>query len=311
MYTPPLRNHYESILASLLGSNKSIKSSRLLQAYVTFSEMLSDTHQNLTDAYNDIQSKYADYPYAILPLSPRQCKNLQVDRLKEFTDIPFGDFLLYVIPDVVCDPRVLLEHYSEYIIDHELNEPQLAHQIISIKLKSYQNIASNNHSTAMSEAPPKVHDGLGGQIHQNTGNDSFSTIYHHYKKDQKHPLHEKYFKIFYSDINLHKLNPNELSTRLIGSSGKQLSELLNILLSDLQLTRSQSIEMVRDFFCNNGQAVKISKRQPIYNYVQNKDQAKRVKLLNKALKIMAKFSPLELICAISLRKKEGIVNERN
>ena len=118
MYTPPFWNHYVSILTDILGSNKTIKSSRLLQAYVTFSEILSCTDQDLTDAYNDIRNKYADYPYAILTLSPRQCNNLQLDKIKEYTDIGLLDFLLYVIPDVVCDPRGLLEHYQEYSIDH-------------------------------------------------------------------------------------------------------------------------------------------------------------------------------------------------
>ena len=50
MYTPPLRNHYASILTSLLGASNQLKSSRLLQAYVTFSAMLSDTNQELAES---------------------------------------------------------------------------------------------------------------------------------------------------------------------------------------------------------------------------------------------------------------------
>jgi hypothetical protein len=271
--------------------------------------MLSDTDQDLAESYNSIRKKYADYPYAVLPLSHRQCNGLQQEELKEFTDIPFEEFLLYVIPDVICDPHSLMEHYREYMIDHELDQLKLVHHIISIKLNTYQTITT--HSTAAASSPDKVHDGLGGQIQQHTGNDTFTTIYQYYKKDQKHPLPEKIFKTFYADINLHKLNPNELSPRLIGSSDKKLSELLNILFCDLQLTRSQSIKMVRDFFCSNNQASKICQGQEIYNFVQTKDVTQRVKLVNKALKLMAKFSPLDLICAISLRKKEGTVNERN
>lgn len=311
MYTPPLRNHYASILTSLLGTNSPLKSSKLLQAYVTFSAMLSYSNQDFTEAYNDIRKKYADYPYAVLPLSHRQCKGLQQEELKEFTDIPFEEFLLYVIPDVVCDPQSLMDHYREYMIDHELDQLKLVHHTISIKLNTYQTIAAHSPSTTAASTPDKVRDGLGSQVQEYSCNDSFTTIYQYYKKNQKHPLPEKIFKAFYSDINLHKLNPNELSPRLIGSSDKQLSELLNILFCDLQLTRSQSIQMVRDFFCSNNQASKICQGQRIYNFVQTKDTTKRIKLLNKALKLMAKFSPLDLICSISLRKKEGTVNERN
>lgn len=311
MYTPPLRNHYASILTSLLGASSPLKSSRLLQAYVTFSTMLSDTDRDLAESYNSIRKKYADYPYAVLPLSHRQCNGFQQEDLKEFTDIPFEEFLLHVIPDVVCDPQSLMEHYREYMIDHELDQLKLVHHLISIKLNTYQTITAHNHSTITASPPDKVRDRLGCQIQQHTGNDTFTTIYQYYKKDQKNPLPEKIFKSFYADINLHKLNPNELSPRLIGSSDRKLSELLNILFGDLQLTRSQSIEMVRDFFCSNNQASKICQRQEIYNFVQTKDTTKRIKLLNKALKLMAKFSPLDLICAISLRKKEGTVNERN
>lgn len=311
MYTPPLRNHYESILTRLLGTCSPLKSSRLLQAYVTFSAVLSDTNQNLAESYNDIRKKYSDYPYAILSLSRQQCSKFQSEDLKEFTDIPFEVFLLHVIPDVVCDPHSLMEHYREYTIDCELDQLKFVHHIISIKLNTYQTIAAHSHSLAAANPPDKVRDGLGGQIQEHTGNDSFTTIYQHYKKDQKHPLPEKFFKTFYADINLHKLNPNELSPRLIGSSDKKISELLNILFCDLQLTRSQSIQMVRDFFCSNNQASIICQGQEIYNFVQTKDTSKRVKLLNKALKLMAKFSPLDLICAISLRKKESTVNEQN
>ena len=88
MYTPSLRNHYASILTSLLGASSPLKSSRLLQAYVTFSAMLSDTDRDLAESYNSIRKKYADYPYAVLPLSNRQCNGLQQEDLKKFTNIP-------------------------------------------------------------------------------------------------------------------------------------------------------------------------------------------------------------------------------
>lgn len=39
MYTPPSRDRYISILTAVLGGTADIKSSKLLQAYATFSAM--------------------------------------------------------------------------------------------------------------------------------------------------------------------------------------------------------------------------------------------------------------------------------
>ena len=47
MYSPPLRNHYVSILSSILGHDEEFKSSKLLQAYVTFSAMISAMYLKL------------------------------------------------------------------------------------------------------------------------------------------------------------------------------------------------------------------------------------------------------------------------
>lgn len=290
MYAPSLRIHYESILASILDFSSTVQSSKLLQAYATFSAMLL-TGQTPANAYNQIQLKYSNYKYALLYLSPEQCKKLTQDKLIDFTDITLQDFLICITPDIVCDPFALMEHSGECITDHQLDQFQLVHHIIAVKLNSYQKIAPNTGTTVTS--------------------DVFSAIYHHYTKSEKYPLSEKNFKIFYSDINLYELNPGELSPKLIHSSRKMMTDLLSILFGELQLTRAQSIKMVRDFFCGNVQAVEIYNDQQIHNFVKNKDYANRVKLLNKALKLMAKFSPLELISEISLRKKEGVVNEKN
>ena len=57
MYAPSLRIHYESILASILDFSSTVQSSKLLQAYATFSAMLL-TGQTPANAYNQLQHKY-------------------------------------------------------------------------------------------------------------------------------------------------------------------------------------------------------------------------------------------------------------
>ena len=294
MHSPPLRNHYISILSSILGQDEEFKSSKLLQAYVTFSVMTSDDATS-RESYSSICKKYANYRKALLRISNQQCKTLCSEEMAKYVDLSFQDFLTYVTPDIVCDPVSLMMHYREYKSIYELDHIQLLHHIIAIKLNSYQKITSSPNT--ISPGNPK--------------DDPLTLIYNQYKENEANPLPINVFKDLYSAINVHPLDPRELSPKLIGSSSKHLSELLEILFNELQLTRAQSLRMVRDFFCDNHQAVRISMEQDIYPFIQNKDNGTRIKLINKALKLMAKFSPLELICAISLRKKDGTANERN
>ena len=293
MYSPPLRNQYNSILSSILGQEE-FKSSKLLQAYVTFSAMISDD-TTPSESYSSICKKYADYKRALLRISNQQCNALRYEEMAEYIALPFQDFLTYVTPDIVCDPISLMMHYRNYNGMYELDHIQLLHHIIAIKLNSYQTITSSPNTKSTGDLK----------------DDPLILIYNHYKENEANPLPINIFKDLYSAINVHPLDPRELSPKLFGSSGKYLSELLGILFNELQLTRAQSLRMVRDFFCDNHQAVRISKEQDIYPFIQNKDNGSRIKLINKALKLMTKFSPLELICAISLRKKDGTANERN
>ena len=86
MYTPPLKNRYSTMLSDILGSTKNMKSSLLLQAYATFSAMLS-TGQNPMDAYKSVRDKYADYPHALLRLPAQVFKNTQTNTLADFISI--------------------------------------------------------------------------------------------------------------------------------------------------------------------------------------------------------------------------------
>lgn len=294
MYAPPLRSHYESILSSILGEERKSKSSLLLQAYVTFSAMISNDVTPL-ESYSSLCKEYVDYRRALLRITDQQCKSLRYEEIAKFVDLPLQDFLTYVTPDIVCDPVALMMHYHDYNSKHKLDQIQLIHHIIAIKLNSYQKIPLNQRLESIRDLK----------------DDALTLIYRQYKENENNPLPISAFKDFYSAINVHLLDPDELSPKLFGSSGKLLSELLDILFNDLQLTRVQSLKMVRDFFCDNHQAVKITMEQDIYPFIQNKDNSSRIKLTNKALKLMAKFSPLELACAISLRKKDGTANERN
>lgn len=65
MYSPPLRSHYEELLSSILGVSKQFKSSQLLQAYATFSYMLSSGEAPL-EAEISLSKKYKDYKKALL-----------------------------------------------------------------------------------------------------------------------------------------------------------------------------------------------------------------------------------------------------
>ena len=295
MYSPPLRSHYESLLSSILGVSKQFKSSQLLQAYATFSYMLSSGEEPL-EAVISLSKKYEDYQKALLPLSKQQCKNIRYKEVEKYIDISLEDFLIYVTPDIVCDPQALMKAYHNLSHEDKLDLHQFLHHILSIKLLSFQDIRPS-HNRESSEEMEK--------------DDVFTFIYHIYRCKEPRPLRSETFKAFYSAINLHKLNPINLAPRVLGTTDKKLNDLLSILFNDLQLTRMQSLNMIHDFFCFNAQSVRISHEQQVYNFMQIKDGDSRIKLVNKALRLMAKFSPLELIYSISLRKKDGVANERN
>ena len=113
MYSSPLRNHYISILSSILGQDEEFKSSKLLQAYVTFSAMTSADVTPM-ESYRSICKKYADYRRALLRISNQQCKALRYEEIAEYVALPFQDFLTYVTPDIVCDPVSLMMQYRDY-----------------------------------------------------------------------------------------------------------------------------------------------------------------------------------------------------
>ena len=83
MYSPPLRNHYVSILSSILGQDEEFKSSKLLQAYVTFSAMISDD-TTPSESYSSICKKYTDYKRALLRISNQQCNALRYEEMAEY-----------------------------------------------------------------------------------------------------------------------------------------------------------------------------------------------------------------------------------
>lgn len=209
MYSSPLRCHYESILTSILGQDANFKSSKLLQAYVTLSAMLSSEQEPL-DAYSSICKKYTEYKSAILHITNQQCKNLCYAEIAKYVDLPFQDFLEYVTPDVVYAPSTLMAYYHDYSSNLQLDQIQLLHHIFAVKLNTYQKITLKQ----LSESTEDVND------------DPLTLIYSHYKAKEHNPIPIDVFKIFYSAINLHQLDPSELSPRLIGSSNKQLGQII-------------------------------------------------------------------------------------
>ena len=171
MYSPPLRNHYISILSSILRQDEEFKSSRLLQAYVTFSAMIS-TGLTPPEAYSLICVKYSNYKKALLRISKQQGKTISYEEIKKYIDISFQDFMKYVTPDIVCDPIALMTYYHSYISQYELDHVQLLHHIIAIKLNSYQTITYGSNTKSSSDLK----------------DDPLTLIYNQYRENETNPL---------------------------------------------------------------------------------------------------------------------------
>lgn len=79
---------------------------------------------------------------------------------------------------------------------------------------------------------------------------------------------------------------------------------MELLFVDLQLTRNQAYKMVADFHLRGLQTQSIQKGLKVYNYIKQKDAQTREALIQSALILIAKISPLEIFCAISTWKRQ-------
>lgn len=135
MFNSLVRLKLEACLAPLLPPHFKIKSSTLLQAYATFRTIQEHRTDDFSAAYTEIQSQRSNYPLGILQIQQASISPAYPPAFHEFLTLTPEDFLRYIVSDLVCRPKELLQIYHKQRKDNFL---LLAHYIITIKLISYE-----------------------------------------------------------------------------------------------------------------------------------------------------------------------------
>lgn len=289
MYNLDIRKEVVSLLNPLCGCIDNVKDSYLFRAYITIKAMRLEGSDSPRKAYEQIKKYAESFEFSILKFrrfpDPHELETIY----DFFMRITLCDFLTYAIPEAVCDPHrtiILLEKYLP-----EKSEMEWAHHIIQIRKLGYQIHSAKSF--------------VGGKNNEDFQAHLYSA-YCELEKGDKLP--QKLFQKLYSAINSFELLPSELQPSTIGFSIKDIEDLMGILTEKLQMTRDQQKALVTRFFISKAQASQIIDEETLYNFVVCKDRNQRTMLVTKALRLIAKIPPLELLCAISTRKKTSGVN---
>lgn len=292
MYNTDMRKQIVHLLSSVLGPADSIKNSRLLQVYSTLCEMAKTGITQPSAAHAQVMAQYAPYQHALFKTLHFPSADTFEKICRVLSHISYRDFLTYVVPGIACDPQRVIDLFQKHF-PHQRNI-ELTHHIIQIRLLVYQmDKLSFSKQKISSEGYDDILDKL-YNFYQNSNNEIC--------------LPKNLFLRFYSAINTFQLSPKSLAPHALGFKNKDIAELMHILTDELQMTRAQQLEMAARYFIYKDQAAQILADEKLYNFVSCKDEKTRKKLANKALRLITKIPPLELMCAISIRKKAGPVN---
>lgn len=287
MYDAGARKQVISIFAQMYGPGKQWKDSDLLRWYTTLKAMRETqivqpdmAHQTVIGQFSTYKYGYASAPSSL----SLEGYNLLCTGILCFS---YLDFLTYVVPGLVCDPKQTLDLFQRY--KPGISCVERTHHIMQIKLLA----------SGVSSAATKKHNA-------NSGDSSIDQLYDEYLLTEKaDALSKEYFSKLYLAITAFEMAPNSLLPKAKGAGFKRenLEQLMQILTDELQMTRDQQLDMLAEFFIKKAQARQIVSNQKLYNFTACKDETTRIKHSNKALRLISKIPPSELICAISVRKK--------
>lgn len=279
MYNRSLRIDLVAKYNQYIGKTDAVRDSALLQAYATF-YALRELDPDSEKAYRMMWERYGDHSLqkAISPPFDQEYQRT----MEAFLSYSLEEFLIYIVPGIVCDPEKLMRKFQQYAI----SDPVVCvHHIIQIRHAAY----------LMEDATHKAFS--------DSYEDVLDKMYRVYESRQKRALPKDFFLGLYGVINTFQLNQNAIAPSFVGFKEKDIDLLMSILSDQLQMTRQQQTEMVYRFYIHQEQAKKILENQTLYNFVACKDEKLRVRQATTAIKLIAKISPMELLCAINTRKK--------
>lgn len=262
MYNTGLRGKIISLFAPVLGGGETIKDSLLLQTYATLCEMFRTKIPQPQMAYAKVREQYASCRHALSAKLKLPAEAVFTEISRNLREIPFEEFLIYVVPGIACDPkRVVAVFRKQYPQKSDL---ELTHHIIQIRYLVYQmeKISSSK------QASPGGYD------------DILDKLYDYYQTLERNiPLPKSLFLQLYSAINTFQLEPQSLAPHTLGFKEKDITELMQILTDELQMTRQQQVEMIARYFVYGDQASQIVYSEKLHNYIVCKDEKLRIILI--------------------------------
>lgn len=283
------RNRIMNILSKRYGQNISMRDSNLLRLYSTMKAMYDTGLNQPESAYETVLAQYSMYQFGPIFNNGTLSPVFFYDVWPDISKLSYLDFLTYVVPGIACDPKRTLAIFQKYIPAFGCIEQ--THHILQIKL--------------VAEKLKKQKSKDKNRIDQ---------LYRAYLEQEKcHVLEKEIFAKLYLSINAFEMRTSELSPKHQGAgfTVNQLTELTDTLTNKLQMTRTQQLDMIAEYFVKKQQARQIINNQQLYNFTVCKDEKTRVQLATKALRLITKIPPMESICAISIQKKsEGRTNTK-
>lgn len=300
MFNLAERDRIIDVLSLKYGKKVKVRDSGLLRLFATMKAMYDTGINQPERAYETVLAKYSTYQYGCISKNSGLSPVFFYDKWSEISKLSYLDFLTYVVPGIVCDPKKTLDIFQK--VKPEWGCIEQTHNILQIRLIATQAAALTN------EQKPSEKEAEIDQLY-----DAYLLAEGDHVLDKKANLKKEEFLRLYASINSFELSPKALSPKSkgVGFKDTDIDKLLVLLTDELQLTRSQQLDLVAQCFVNSEQATDIIPTEQIYNFTRCKDMAERKKLVRQAHRLMAKIPPLELICAISTRKKVGKVSVKN
>ena len=288
MYNLELRQNVVQLLHPWLGCKDDVKDSLLLRAYATVKMMRATGVAAPEKAYEQLRKNTSAFAIATLKPSRFPAPDEMQVLYRELGGISLLDYLTFVVPESICDPFRTVSLLEQYLPEKSIAE--WVYHILQIRNLGIQvgslKIAAEGENVSTRDQIYAVYRGL----------------------EKGSPLSKDFLLMLYSSINTFELQLKELKPNAIGFTVADIEKLMDILTDELQMTREKQIELVARFFVRKEQAVQITEDETLYNYVACKKRKERIKKVNQALRLIAKIPPLELLCAISTRKKASGVS---
>lgn len=293
MFTPAYRHKFEQLYSQMYRSSGAPKSSSLLRTYAAIFSIKKCKSQSLEDTIKLIHKTYGRYSYVLFKERDYHILSNSPEITQQFVDLSLYEFLKYVVPDIVCEPDRLRDYRSSL----DMDDAQLVHHILRIR-----------HIFYLEAEDPSIFktDNALNKL------DVEDKLYRFYcRHETRHPLCKIDFLKLYESINSFKLDADYLSPRLMmGRSRKHMEATLNLLFDQLQLSTAQCYETIYAFWVLKKQAKNLVEMITPSQFASDKSEESRRKLFSEALNHMAYVTPLEMVCAVSTRKKQSSVNTK-